>query len=245
MDHYSTGIASTLARAAADSDRPRVDTGTIGLLWQADEAEVIEDDDSTALLIADRAVLIVAHLSTQLTSPGDWRSDFDLRIGHTCCGKLKLSGHAGFQRAMQAVWLWLRVKKLNPATVYVTGHSLGAPQAVLTALALTRRGFPVRGCDTSGSPRCFTHGSARIVNPYLRESVSAESFPRHERQYHRAASAAADQVQALRQASGSVREGTASAGMVLPADGSCARVLRLHPDGRWQDGGFTLPVTLR
>jgi len=169
MDHYSTEIASTLARAAADAYRPRVDTDTIRQLWQADDAEFIEDDDSTALLVSDRAVLIVAHRGTQITSLGDWRSDFDLRIGHTRCGKLKLSGHAGFLRAWQAVWpwLWLRVKELNPATVYVTGHSLGAPQAVLTALALTREGFPVRGCYTFGSPRCFTHGSAGVVNRNL------------------------------------------------------------------------------
>jgi len=50
MDHYSTGIASTLARAAADAYRPHVDTDTIRQLWQADDAEFIEDDDSTALL---------------------------------------------------------------------------------------------------------------------------------------------------------------------------------------------------
>jgi len=194
MDHYSAGIASTLARAAADAYRPRVDTDTIRQLWQADDAEFIEDDDSTALLISDRAVLIVAHPGTQITSPGDWRSDLDLRTGNTHCGKLHLSGHAGFLAAWRTVWPWLRlrVKELNPATVYVTGHSLGAPQAVLTALALTREGLSVRGCYTFGS-RC--------------EPQSAESFPRHERQRHRAASAAADQVQALRAAcaSGSVR----------------------------------------
>jgi len=45
MDHYSTEIASTLARTAADAYRPRVDTDTIRQLWQADDAEFIEDDD--------------------------------------------------------------------------------------------------------------------------------------------------------------------------------------------------------
>ena len=169
MNTYSNEIANTLARAAADAYRPKVEADTVRSRWSATDAEFIEDDDSTALLISDPASLVVSHRGTEITSLNDWRNDFDLRIGNTRCGKLKLSGHSGFLRAWQAVWpwLWLQVKELKPAAVYVTGHSLGAPQAVLTALALHREGFNVRGVYTFGSPRCFTHRSARVVNRSL------------------------------------------------------------------------------
>jgi len=45
----------------------------VGLNWQADDAEFIEEDDSTALLIAAGSSLIVAHRGTQITSVTDWR----------------------------------------------------------------------------------------------------------------------------------------------------------------------------
>ena len=60
MTHYSTEIASTLSRASADAYRPNVEAQMVGLNWQADDAEFIEEDDSTALLIADGSSLLVA-----------------------------------------------------------------------------------------------------------------------------------------------------------------------------------------
>ena len=47
MTHYSTEIASTLSRAAADAYRLKVEARMVGLNWQADDAESIEEDDST------------------------------------------------------------------------------------------------------------------------------------------------------------------------------------------------------
>jgi len=107
MNTYSNEIANTLARAAADAYRPKVEADTVRSRWSATDAEFIEDDDSTALLISDPASLVVSHRGTEITSLNDWRNDFDLRIGNTRCGKLKLSGHSGFLRAWQAVWPWL------------------------------------------------------------------------------------------------------------------------------------------
>jgi hypothetical protein len=169
MTHYSTEIASTLSRASADAYRPKTEARMVGLNWQADDAEFIEEDDSTALLIADGNSLIVAHRGTQITSVTDWRNNLDLETGETLCGKVRLKGHAGFFAAWRAVfpWLWLRITHHRPRAVYVTGHSLGAPQAVLTAFALSREGLNVRGVYTFGSPRCFTHGSARRINREL------------------------------------------------------------------------------
>ena len=69
MDHYSTEIASTLARAAADAYRPKVEAQMVGLNWQADDAEFIEEDDSTALLIADGSSLLVAQCGSQISQP--------------------------------------------------------------------------------------------------------------------------------------------------------------------------------
>ena len=134
MTHYSTEIASTLSRASADAYRPKDEAQMVGLNWQADDAEFIEEDDSTALLIADGSSLIVAHRGTQITSVTDWRNNLDLETGETLCGKVRLKGHAGFFAAWRAVfpWLWLRITHHRPQAVYVTGHSLGAPEAVLT-----------------------------------------------------------------------------------------------------------------
>ena len=166
MTHYSAEIASTLSRASADAYRPKTEAQMVYRNWQADDAEFIEEDDSTALLIADGSSLIVAHRGTQITSVTDWRNNLDLE---TLCGKVRLKGHAGLLAAWRAVfpWLWLRITHHKPQTVYVTGHSLGAPQAVLTAFALSREGLNVRGVYTFGSPRCFTHGSARRINREL------------------------------------------------------------------------------
>ena len=86
--------------------------------WQADDAEFIEEDDSTVLLIADGSSLIVAHRGTQITSVTDWRNNLDLETGETLCGKVRLKGHAGFFAAWRAVfpWLWLRITDRRPST---------------------------------------------------------------------------------------------------------------------------------
>ena len=60
MTRYPTEIASTRGRAAADAFRPKVEAQMVGLNWQANDAEFIEEDDSTALLIADGSSLLVA-----------------------------------------------------------------------------------------------------------------------------------------------------------------------------------------
>ena len=105
MTHYSTEIAGTLSRASADAYRPKNEAQMVGLNWQADDAEFIEEDDSTALLIADGSSLIVAHRGTQITSVTDWRNNLDLETGETLCGKVRLKSHAGFFVAWRAATL--------------------------------------------------------------------------------------------------------------------------------------------
>ena len=146
MTHYSTEIASTLSRAAADAYRPKTEAQMVGLNWQADDAEFIEEDDSTALLIADGSSLIVAHRGTQITSVTDWRNNLDLETGETLCGKVRLKGHAGFFAAWRTVfpWLWLRItqytSEIRPASRTVR---LSAEFMTLTAFCRSRtRGGP-------------------------------------------------------------------------------------------------------
>ncbi len=85
--------------------------------------------------------------------------------------------HEGFVSASDTVWLpilaALRAPHARGKDIWVTGHSLGAALAQLTALRLSKAGYRVRGVYTYGTPRV---GDQDFAADYDRQ-LGAQSFP--------------------------------------------------------------------
>ncbi len=121
-------------------------------------------EDTQGFLAGDRSKIILAFRGT--TSIRDWMSDFDILpvdfnhlfpnmpdVGHI---------HAGFGLALKSAWPQIATglasfrQDFPSASLWVTGHSLGAALAVVATGALlfdNQNRTPVSGLYTYGQPR--------------------------------------------------------------------------------------------
>jgi len=122
--------------------------------------------DTHALALADGGDLIVAFRGT--ADLRNWLTDLECAKSEFKIHGLKLKVHAGFLRA----WLSIRdeVSALvssrapGPASLFLTGHSLGGALAMLAAMDLQG----VAACYTFGQPRVGAPAFANAYNAFLR-----------------------------------------------------------------------------
>ena len=154
---YETREPDTIRQAAA--------------FWGLSEVRaLIEPARSTLPLTDTRGVIarkgdatIVAFAGTDPLHLINWISDFSL-------GRSKSSVHAGFEDAAAAVWDDVRPAlteaRASQAPIFITGHSLGAAIAVITAdFARARLGLAAAQIYLYGCPRV---GREEFVGTYNR-----------------------------------------------------------------------------
>lgn len=128
--------------------------------------------DTDGVVMSNDEVVIIAFRGTELTA--GWNSalrDFIRTNANFVQAPINGFGqevkvHAGFWNAFQEVrdYIITLVKKHRTSgqKVWVTGHSLGAAQAVLTAITLQTKKIPVQGLYTYGCPRVGNDQFARL-----------------------------------------------------------------------------------
>ena len=120
-------------------------------------------EGTQAFVIAGEEKIVVAFRGTEPGAIEDIATDLRVRkIGGPLGGRV----HRGFLMALLQVWdddskgftgiesvIRAMKKKYPSASLWVTGHSLGAALATLAAAFLTEEGFPVQGLYIFGCPR--------------------------------------------------------------------------------------------
>lgn len=162
---YETADTNKINSIAADWNLTLADGSII-----SEEIATALPRSSTHLIVCRRATAtIITFAGTDPVSLANWITDFDLGI--TSGGAAR-----GFAEAAQSVWPQIEtlLKAFGPAgPIYVTGHSLGASLAAITAGSI-ERDFPgmLRGVYTFGMPRTGDRTFATAYN----SSLGARTF---------------------------------------------------------------------
>lgn len=124
--------------------------------------------------IDDPSTAVVSFRGTIPTSLKDWIDD--LYYAHvaeypSCPG---CTVHSGFFASYTALseGVLNELARLNPSTVHVTGHSLGAAEAALAAVDIIKAGFNVGQVITFGQPRVGNPTFATAYDQYLGPSYN-------------------------------------------------------------------------
>ena len=141
--------------------------------WGYTRRALISDpaSETSAFLAAKDDFLVLSFRGT--SGFKNFVTDVDIRRDRVAWAEGTV--HRGFRRAMDAVWPQV-LEKLGPPgakSVWVTGHSLGAALAQLTALRLVKAGYRVHSVYTFGTPRI---GDQAFVSDYDRH-LGVQSFP--------------------------------------------------------------------
>lgn len=146
--------------------------------WGFEEFEFFDEEDTQAFLTAGGGAVIVSFRGTELSRFGDIFTDLDFSlVDGPWGGKV----HEGFYGALSKVYRQLdyaidaamnRAKrKYGGATLWVTGHSLGAALATLLVARRLERGKPAQGLYTFGQPRTGDRTFARNFDFEFRSSA--------------------------------------------------------------------------
>jgi pimeloyl-ACP methyl ester carboxylesterase len=120
----------------------------------------LERDGTTVIMGSDERNLVVAFRGTDDTRDVLYDADFSTELG-----ELGTRVHAGFRRALDAVWDDLRpVILASNKKVYITGHSLGGALAILLAARLASLGHQTEAVVTLGQPRVGKGAFSRQMN---------------------------------------------------------------------------------
>lgn len=143
--------------------------------WGLDESYIFDHDETQGFVATNDTVIILAFRGTEPPQLKDWMTDLEAWLEPGPQGLV----HRGFQRALNAIWneLWTQIQSYQGQTqdgsvvtgqgksLWITGHSLGAALATLTAAKLRLemdRG--VFGLYTFGSPRVGDRAFADAFN---------------------------------------------------------------------------------
>lgn len=119
-------------------------------------AEVATVETFSSLIVVHRGSSSAG--STVYYSLTDWWVDFDDDARQEFFGKERVYVHEGFSRSSASVYNWIfpiiQDAYSRGKNIWVTGHSLGGANAMLTAARLHYRdGITVKGLHTFGAPR--------------------------------------------------------------------------------------------
>jgi predicted lipase len=128
------------------------------------DSNSLEVGNVEVLLSSVNGTLIVAFRGTELDEARDWLADaYALPWRPTALGGPWV--HRGFYRGAKAAWQELRSFLLpRRGSIVLTGHSLGAAQATLTAALAVREGLDVSGLYLFASPHCGSKSLASLLS---------------------------------------------------------------------------------
>jgi hypothetical protein len=136
------------------------------------------------IIVAFRGTL-TPNLDSAL-SLHDWLQDF-FEVPKTCStgtGKVPGAVHGGFYDAVMSIVGQVQgaIRNLNPAPVYVTGHSKGGAMASIGAYILSQNlGIPVQQVMTFASPRPgdsgFRDGYQAVIGNHIRYENYGDLVP--------------------------------------------------------------------
>ncbi len=172
---YSTRDATWMSEMSALAYwGPELIAAQLGRWGFARVAEIADAATDTSGFIATRdRVLVLSFRGT--SGIKNFITDGNIRRVRASWAEGTL--HNGFKGALDTVWPQITAALGPPAAqqkdIWLTGHSLGAALAQLTALRLARAGYRVQSVYTFGTPRI---GDQDFVADYDRR-LGAESFP--------------------------------------------------------------------
>ena len=108
-------------------------------------------DVTQAFVATDGRVRILVFRGTEFSEPMDIVADARARLVPGPWGKV----HRGFNEELDEVWdeLIEFLKTPQKESLWITGHSMGAAMALLTAARLKVQGIPVQGIYAYAAPR--------------------------------------------------------------------------------------------
>ena len=154
---YETEDLEKIASVAKDWDLELVD----GSIISEESATALPKSSTHLIVCRRRGATIIAFAGTDPISLANWITDFDLK-------KTSTGAARGFAVAAQSVWP--RIEKMlksfsQVGPIYVTGHSLGASLAAVTASTIeVAFSKTVRAVYTFGMPRTGDQTFAKTYN---------------------------------------------------------------------------------
>lgn len=178
----SVGNAYALANAC---DLAYKDDVSAGLTWGFTESRLFSVGSDQALVLYDsfERVMVIAFRGTEVTDFGDLKRDVDIR---KVPGPLAAQFHKGFFEAFENVWgeendsgSMVRFVKdrLATASVFLTGHSLGAAMATVCAARVIGERLindfqaTLKGLYTFGSPRVGDSWLRKNLEPFMQDRI--------------------------------------------------------------------------
>jgi triacylglycerol lipase len=158
-----TSLLLEFAKISATTyDNPKTSTAKFKALGYK-IVQFFDINGAQAYLLTNGTITVLSFRGTEVTQKSDVLAD--LKAGkniEACGGKV----HVGFKGEVNKLWPSITAALAdNPGNIYVTGHSLGAAMATITASRMQDR---VTALVTFGSPRV---GNAEFV-----KSVTVEHF---------------------------------------------------------------------
>jgi len=146
--------------------------------WGFEEFEFFDEEDTQAFVAAGAGAVIVCFRGTEPDALADITTDIDTSL---IAGPWGSKVHEGFYNALSKVWRQLdgfvdaaqlrTQRKYGRATVWFTGHSLGAALANLAVARRLERNKPVDGMYTFGQPRAGDSTFARTFDFEFKSSA--------------------------------------------------------------------------
>lgn len=166
-DGFSLHNALWLARASELAYRPGAAIeATIVRQWGFDHFAFVDADETQGFVASDSQTVLISFRGTETDRVADWLTDADSSLVD---GPLQAKVHGGFYDALSHAWqavdqLVRRWDADGQKLLWITGHSLGAALATLSAARWIEHGRAVQGLYTFGQPRTGDRKFAREFN---------------------------------------------------------------------------------
>ncbi len=151
--HYRPQNARLLAQAALLAYQTPDVIQPLVAQWGLDRFSFIDRGETQAYLAGNNEMILISYRGTEPDNLKDWMTDAKIRRVKGPYGKV----HRGFLKGLIVVLPKIRsvieTWQVHAQSLWLTGHSLGAALATLTAATFGEEAKPVHGIYTFGQPR--------------------------------------------------------------------------------------------
>lgn len=171
FDEHPNGYSATNALFFAEAsrlaykDKDEIQKTVRGWGLDSDFA-FFDKDEMQGFLASDAGKVVVAFRGTQVEKPNDVLADVKFRKVPGVFGTV----HEGFNGAVDSLWPEVKARVGEVAggkRLWLTGHSLGAAMAVITAARFVADGRDIEGVYSLGKPRAGDATFAKALDDQL------------------------------------------------------------------------------